>query len=232
MIILSCENVKIAFGTDVTVGAYNEEWAYVEHGGRYGFVPVADLSRKEYPELKSGSEGSEVKALEDALLSMGYFDGVPDAKFDALTAQAVERFQTDLTGIGDGVATQRLQRMIFSGNGPKCAILGVSLSKGDIGQEVERIQTRLLCLGYLGDTKSVDGSYGVITAAAISMFQNANDISSTSKADPATIKKLYSTGAAGLPSGKKPADEVIEGGNITDGSQSVNSTTISSTSWK
>ena len=64
-------------GTNVTVGAYNTQWAYVDISGVKGFIQISGLSRGEYGELKSGSSGSAVQSLETALLMLGYLDSTP-----------------------------------------------------------------------------------------------------------------------------------------------------------
>ena len=223
------EGEAIAFGTDVTVTAYSPEWAYVQHGEKYGFIPVSDLSRNEYKTLAKGDSGDEVAKLEKALLIGGYFDLVPDKTFDAQTEQAVKRFQKAMGLSETGEAGQTLQRMIYSGKAPAHEILRGGMSKGDSGENVTRLQTRLRALGYLGKDSSVDGSYGVITAAAVSLFQNCAGMSATSKADANTMQKLYSADAQKLSDDKKPADESSGGSNIVDGGQSNNATFISGT---
>ena len=217
----------VPFGTDVTVGAYSDEYAYVQYGDKFGFIPVKALSRTSYTELKKGDSGDKVSTLEKALLAGGYFDAVPDSGFDSATVDAVKRFQSNCGLTADGVASEGLQRMLYSGNGPSDSILSTTMSKGDSGANVTRIQNRLYALGYLSKTGSIDGDFGNTTAAAITLFQNSNGVSTSSKADAATLRKLYSTGAVKLPSGKTPADVATAGGVVTEGSQKNHGTTIS-----
>ena len=220
--------VKIAIGTDVTVGAYNATWAYVKHGDQYGFIRISDLSRASFSALSKSSSGSAVSTLEKALLAMGYFDAIPDTTYDSNTEAAVKLFQAACGLTADGNAGEGLQRVLYSGNGPACSLLSASLSKGSSGTNVTRIQRRLFALGYLSKSSSIDGDYGATTASAVSLFQASNNLSQTGTADSATLRKMYSTSAATLPSGKTPADQ---GGAIVQpdpGNQKNNSTTISS----
>lgn len=223
------DGVSIPFGTNVTVGAFNDQWAFVTVNDRYGFVAVSALSRTKYSPLAKGTSGSAVAALEKALLNGGYFDGQPDNNFDSATETAVKRFQSACNLSASGEASETLQRMLLSGNGPVSSMLSNALSKGAKGDSVTRLQTRLYALGYLSKSGSIDGDYGNTTASAISLFQNCNELSTSGKADSSTLRKLYSSSAATLPSGKLPADQ---GGSIVQpqsGNQKNNSTTISST---
>lgn len=221
------EGAAIAFGTDVTVGAYNSKWAYVKHGGKTGFVPVSALSRASFAKLSKGSSGSEVSTLEKALLASGYFDAIPNDTYDAATASAVQRFQSACGLTQTGEASQSLQRMLYSGNGPVSDLLSMTLKSGMSGENVTRVQNRLYALGYLSKTGSIDGSYGTTTANAITLFQGSNGISVSGGCNPATLRKLYSTSASKLPSGKTPADVVISP-TVSEGSQTSNGTSISS----
>ena len=217
---------KIPFGADVTVGAYNNDWAYVKYGSKVGFVPVSALSRSSFATLKKGSTGSSVSTLEKALLAAGYFDAIPDSNYDTHTVSAVQRFQSNCGLSQTGEANQSLQRMLYSGNGPVSSLLSTTLKSGSAGASVTRIQTRLYVLGYLSKSGSLDGDYGNTTTKAVTLFQNYNGISATGTADASTLRKLYSTSAEKLPSGKTPAD-VITSPNVTSGSQTSNSVYIS-----
>ena len=220
---------KIALGTDVTVGAYDATWAFVKYGEKYGFIAISDLSRTSFSALQKGSTGTAVSTLEKALLAMGYFDAIPDTTYDSVTEAAVKLFQTACGLSATGSATEGLQRVLYSGNGPACSLLSTSLAKGATGANVTRVQLRLYALGYLSKTSSVDGDYGATTASAVSLFQACNNLTQTGTADTTTLRKMYSTSAATLPSGKTPADQ---GGTIIQpetGNQKNNSTSISST---
>ncbi len=119
--------------------------------------------------------------------------------------------------------------MLYSGNRPVSSLLSATLTRGTSGENVSRLQYRLYSLGYISKTSNLDGSFGNGTANAVALFQDANKLSATGIADPATLRKLYSTSAKTLPAGKNPADLNGVVTNPTTGTQKNNSTAISST---
>ena len=195
---------SLSLGAEVSVYGYTSEWACVIRNDKLAYVPVKYLSREIYETVDA--DGSAVTTLLKALLRYGYFDGVPSKKLNADAVTAIKRFQS-ACGFGQtGTANQTLQRILYGGSAPKHALLSQSLSGGDSGEYVTRIQNRLYALGYLSKTSSLDGDYGKNTTAAVKQFQSTNGLSSSGKADSETIKAMYSTKAKSLPSGVKPAD--------------------------
>ena len=67
------------------------------------------------------------------------------------------------------------------------------LFEGDKGEDVRRMQRKLIDLGYLTD--SADGSFGPRTAAAVREFCETNGLGSDSYASAAMLEKLYSGNA-------------------------------------
>ena len=67
------------------------------------------------------------------------------------------------------------------------------LEKGSKGEEVKKLQQRLIELKYL--TGSADGSYGNKTVQAIELYQKDADLPVTGIADPATQESLFSESA-------------------------------------
>ena len=63
------------------------------------------------------------------------------------------------------------------------------LRKGDKGEEVRRMQQRLMELGYLNG--NIDGSFGYQTYSAVLAFQKANGLTRDGEAGPATLTKLF-----------------------------------------
>ena len=66
-----------------------------------------------------------------------------------------------------------------------------SLFEGDKGEEVRRMQRRLIELGFLNDT--ADGEYGPRTAAAVRAFCEANNLVDYSYASSSMLERLYSS---------------------------------------
>ena len=225
----SAASVDVPLGTNVTVGAYNTQWAYVDISGVKGFIQISGLSRGEYGELKSGSSGSAVQSLETALLMLGYLDSNPGTSYTSYTEAAVRLFQQACGMSQTGIADQATQRVLYGGHAPSSDLLNHTYSSGDSGTNVGRIQLRLLALGYLSKTASVDGDYGTNTANAVRLFQQANGLTVNGSVDSSTLRLLYSPSAAPLPDGQMPADQggTGGGGKEPDGTgQSNNSTTM------
>ena len=65
-----------------------------------------------------------------------------------------------------------------------------TLSKGDKGDDVKRLQQKLIELGYLNDV--ADGEYGPKTAAAVKALNEANGLGSSSSADAVTQDMVFS----------------------------------------
>ena len=215
------ESVAVKLGAEVVVYAYSDSWACVVQNGKYGFIPIKLLSKKEYAAIDS--DGSALQTLLKALLVGGYYDAVPSTSYNAAAIAAIKRFQSACGLEQSGVADQTLQRILFGGYAPVSGMLYKALSSGDKSDSVSRLQARLYALGYLSKTTSLDGEYGTTTVSAVKLFQSASGITATGSADTATLKALYSTEARKLPDGSKPAD-----GTTTSTTTTSNSTYLDS----
>ncbi len=212
------ENAPLKLGQEVQVCAYTDSWACVIQDGKYGFVPVKLLSKAEYAEISG--DGADLQTLLKALLAGGYYDAVPTTSYNAAAISAIKRFQAACGMEETGVADQNMLRIVYSGYAPTCQLLFASLSSGDKGDNVSRLQARLYALGYLTKTKSLSGEYATYTEAAVKLFQSASGIDATGTADPATLKALYSTTAKSLPAGTKAADATSSSGGSSGSSSS------------
>ena len=220
----------LSMGTTVNVYDHGSNWALVGYAdGKYGYMAISSLSAQSYAELKEEDSGAAVTDLGEALLALGYFDGEVTVNYTSLTTEAVKRLQAACGMEQTGVASEALLRVLYSGNAPKSPILSISLSSGDKGENVKRIQNRLLALGYLSSATSVDGDYGSTTANAIGLFQKTAGASATGTADNVTIRALYTAGAPTLPSGSKPADYKAPASSGSSGNSSSISSDLAST---
>ena len=202
----SAANITLSMGDTLDFYGYDSKWVQVKINGKTGYMLRSDLSPASYAELKNEDSGDAVKTLESALLSLGYLDSVPSSNFSANTVTALKRMQAACGMEQTGIADVATQRVLYSGNAPASPLLSANLTSGSSGENVTRLQNRLLALGYLCQNSSVDGDYGSTTASAIKLFQTAAGGSATGVADSATIRALYSTSAPKLPSGSKAAD--------------------------
>ena len=165
--------------------------------------------------LEFGSEGSEVKKLQQKLKDLNYLSGSVDGKFGAATEAAVIAFQKNNNLTADGKAGTATQSKLYSGTAKKStgtqanisdsgnssgrdtsdiSSTGyVTLEKGSKGDQVKTLQKRLKELGYYSG--SADGSYGESTMAAVMAFQLRNNLTVDGKAGPATQRVLYGSKA-------------------------------------
>ena len=105
--------------------AFDEEiWPYLnEESDQYNFLlaeylksglPAIAVSARMYETLQKGSKGAEVKALQAALIELGYLSGKADGAFGSGTMAAVQAFQ-EAEGIeATGIADHNTQVKLFS----------------------------------------------------------------------------------------------------------------------
>ena len=155
-----------------------------------------NLSRDIY--LREGSSGSDVKRLQERLISLGWLVGTADGNYGGATEAAVIAFQKKTSGLyDDGVAGPDTLRALYSSNAAKSstpvASVGIKLQTGSEGESVRALQRRLRTLGYLSD--SVDGTYGEKTRAAVIAFQTNMGLTVDGIAGTDTLNAIYSQSA-------------------------------------
>ncbi len=164
--------------------------------------------------LEFGSEGSDVKKMQQKLKDLGYLSGSADGKFGVATQAAVIAFQKNNNLTADGKAGSATLSKLYSGTANKSTssakidssdkhksgrdTSGIAstgyetLQSGSKGTAVKNLQQKLKQLGYYSG--SVDGSFGDATEAAVMAFQLRNNLTVDGKAGPATQRALYGTG--------------------------------------
>ncbi len=162
-----------------------------------------------YSRLEQGDEGEEVARLQNRLKELGYLSGNADGKFGANTKTAVKAFQKALGLSQTGVATVSLQEKLFISTAPVYVPSGTAeptadvssiyqaLVRGDKNTEVQKLQRRLIELGYL--TGTADGVFGANTENAVKAFQAQLGLSQTGVASASMQYQLYSSGAPYAP---------------------------------
>ena len=216
---------KIPAGAEITVEAVKGSWAEVKYKKYSGYVmtdyivlkevkkvkvtptptPVPTLSPEEdaggYQILQKGSSGSDVTALQEALIELGFLQGKADGKFGPATEKAVIAFQQANDYPATGIMDANIQAFLFSGQPKNSAgvktgvktlspVEGVSMKRGNTGAAVTELQNRLIELGYLKGTAS--GTYDANTVSAVRSFQKKNGLTSNGTADAKTQKAIYS----------------------------------------
>ena len=189
--------------------------------------------------LKLGSEGNDVKRLQQQLKALGYYTGSVDGDYGAGTEAAVKAFQSRNGLTADGKAGKYTLDKLYSGNAKKAAANSTSgsssssssssssttntataytngkkdiyLRLGSSGSQVKIMQNRLIVLGYL--TGKADGEFGASTESAVRAFQDRNGLFDDGVAGPGTLEKLYSTSA------RKASSAVAHLGSLSEGAQ-------------
>ena len=82
-----------------------------------------------------------------------------------------------------------------------------NLKKGSSGEDVQKLQLRLMELGY--DPGSADGLFGSGTKEAVKDFQKRNSLSVDGVAGTRTQQRLYSAEAASPPAAADPVDVLV-----------------------
>lgn len=135
-----------------------------------------------------GDHGAEIEALQKKLQSMGYLDDIADGIYGENTEAAVREFQKEhglsVSGSMDRKTIDAVNRKYSSQTG------SFSLSVGDSGEKVIRLQNKLLLHGY--DPGTVDGIYGAGTERAVQRLQEAERLAATGVADSNVWERLNS----------------------------------------
>ncbi|MDD3334719.1 MAG: peptidoglycan-binding protein [Eubacteriales bacterium] len=210
-------------GSLVTVYSVQNNFARIDFEGTKGYVysgylnlaniptdsPVPGATVKpdaaKYTSVKNGDTGTVVRALQEALIELGYLTGEADGKFGKNTQSALELFQKRNGLTQTGVADQELQLLLYEGT-PKdqkgyrqyvrvvAPVAGALIRENSVGEAVEKAQTRLKELGfYLG---AINGVCDQTTVAAISSFEARNNLSQDGTLTAADQNILYGVGAA------------------------------------
>lgn len=154
-----------------------------------------------YTQLSPGDTGNAVKNMQKRLMELGYFDGELGGNYLTKTTAAVKLFQKSIGWEQTGVATAALQEKLFSADAPAYAPEIVTpapapekddgtLQYGDTGEEVVRLQKRLIELGYLD--ASATGNFLGQTEAAILLVQEQAGTKKTGVVTEQLYKFIFS----------------------------------------
>ena len=131
---------------------------------------TAELNGGSFPLLQKGASGSSVVTLQKKLIVLGYNVGPDgaDGDYGDNTVKAVTNFQKDHGLEVDGIAGPNTwTELNAAAGGGNSSLLKVG-SKGD---EVKRLQSKLIMLGYGVGPDGADGDFGQNTSDAVIQFQ-------------------------------------------------------------
>ncbi len=145
-------------------------------------------------DLRSGSSGKEVTALQTALTEGKFYSGPITGTFGPMTQAALKRFQIaqGLSPVGFvGPGTRAALNKGKSGNivvstSPTTTkfLFARPLDFGSTGIDVTELQKRLTALGIY--TGAISGNYGPLTLAAVKEFQKKNGLNQLGNVGPGT----------------------------------------------
>lgn len=136
--------------------------------------------------LRRGSQGEEVRNLQNQLTSMGCFQGTITDLFGSQTEAAVIACQKRLNLEPDGIVGPKTMAALYGEMMPatttpatttNVAVRESDLTVGSQGQEVVALQQRLSELGFY--QSAIDGDFGPRTKAALVEFQRLNGLEQT-----------------------------------------------------
>ncbi len=176
--------------------------------GKPAITPVPAVKFSFTRNLKKGISGNDVKALQTALKTLGYFS-YPSLTtyYGDVTVSAVSAFQKKSGLIANGIVDSKTAAAINSaliakaGNAsnvpappPPTTVTPAftasrTLKLGMSGSDVGKLQDVLTKLGVYNYGK-VTNYFGTVTQTSVKAFQKANGMSQTGVVDAAVVKKI------------------------------------------
>lgn len=203
---------------------YNGKTGYLMK--EYVYIPVQYLpgntlepdqeAQQSYTVLQSGSRGSHVKALQEALKELGFYTGTPDSSYGSGTVSAIKAFQKKNNLKQDGVSSSEMQKLIFEGKpynskGKKVAVKAVPMIEGfelrlnDTGDAVTVLQRKLSTLGYYSG--ALTAVFNSATQKAVKAFQKDHSMTADGVAGEKTHRLLNLLSATPAPGAATPVPQ-------------------------
>lgn len=143
--------------------------------------------------LYEGDTNDVVPIIQQRLIDLGYLDIEETTNiYGPATKKAVRMFQFKNAIQSDGIMGKETYALLMSDEAKY-----FFLSRGDEGDEVTKLQNRLIALGYFAGPAT--GSFGLSTSNAVVEFQKLHGLDADGRAGRLTLALLYSDDA--LPAG-------------------------------
>lgn len=214
------KNLGYPIGT--LTGIYDNETAnavmlfYEAYGLTASDVANVALQKEIYSDSAKaylGGEMAEVSASESLnimaedtvmdvqrrLIELGYLSGEASGQLDKNTEIAVKLFEAACGQLPSGTLNADIQTLLSLETAPTFDAITASytnLLEGSGGEAVEKLQARLVDLGYAKGTPN--GEYGSATSASVKLFQKVNGLEETGVANTYVQAILYSSFALNI----------------------------------
>ena len=135
-----------------------------------------------------------ISEIQQRLIDLGYLTGNITGEQDAATQLAVKLFEEACGQLPSGTLNQNMLSLLQSESAPRFDSLAgqySNLIEGSSGDDVARLQARLVELGFA--TGTPNGQYGAATSASIRLFQGVNGLEQTGAATTHLQAVLYSS---------------------------------------
>ena len=165
-----------------------------------------------YRPLSYGSTGNDVKLLQERLIELGYYWGNVSGNYLEGTTAAIQTFQgecsLEITGVADVKTQEKLYSITIRPTPTPTPMPTPSpvptpsptpgpyqqfkktLKYGDTGADVQKVQQRLMDLGFFTYPKTTTGYYKN-TQAAVEAFQAHNGLRVTGEVNEATWNAIF-----------------------------------------
>lgn len=143
--------------------------------------PVPDV-------IRAGTKHPIVHRIQERLMRLGFMENdEPTDYYGDVTIAAVKVFQRQNKLPQDGIIGTGTLEILMADDAKFYAA-----QEGDVGTDIERIQSRLYELGYLAEQGQITGTYDEKTKDAVSKLQEINSLDQDGKVGIKTLNLIYS----------------------------------------
>jgi len=152
---------------------------------------IHPASRATTSVLREGSRGEEVSRIQRRLIDLGLLSTRATGIFGPATREAVIRFQGANGLTADGIVNHSTMTTLFPSvqNNLSSNPITSVLSRGSRGEQVTKLQNRLIELGLLN--ARANGIFGPLTQAAVEGFQRTNGLTVNGILNRETANRVF-----------------------------------------